>query len=463
MYYRLTDDYALRSFLPGIHFLYHRRVAEPQQINNESFEILKKCDGLHDLEEDDALKLISDKGIIRACSKGEVWSDWSAHKSHDHRIVTSMNLMITGKCNYNCLHCFNASDNAALMKEWELEELKDLFDMASECGIHAVTLTGGEPLLHPHFEDIAREIRKRNMVLEKLTTNGYFLNEDTLKLFKKLDFSPLIKISFDGIGHHDHMRGHKGAEEDALRAFRLCREKGFSTLAQTQVYKGNLDTMKETIGLLEELGASGMRIIRTTETPRWTENVPDGTIPVREFFEKMLELAKWYTSQDHDMTLILWRFLVLLPKKRKYRMVLVPQKNGEYHPDKPLCLGNRLMISITCEKEVVPCLQMSGTLNKYGTHFDSLKDRSLKEVITQGKWLDTVCKNRAWLRENSAQCGKCEWFRYCAGGCRALGILDSFIENGTCDYTRNDPMACMFFREGWYDRIKNELKDYEDI
>ena len=33
-----------------------------------------------------------------------------------------MNWMITGKCNYNCLHCFNASDNSPLVSEFTLSE-----------------------------------------------------------------------------------------------------------------------------------------------------------------------------------------------------------------------------------------------------------------------------------------------------------------------------------------------------
>ncbi len=462
MYYRLTEDYAIRSFWPGDHYLYIRNRPKPGKMDERNFELLSRCDGLHDLEESSMLKLVLGEGVIEPCEKGRVWSDWSAHRYHDHRYVPSMNLMITGKCNYNCLHCFNAADNATLMEEWDFEDLKDLLDQASECGIHSVTLTGGEPMLHPRFADIVKEIRKRNMVLEKLTTNGFYLYEDTLKLFDELGFSPQIKISFDGIGHHDHMRGHKGAEDDAIRAFRLCRENGFHTLAQTQVHRGNIACMKETIGFIEELGAGGMRIIRTTATPRWAANAPDGTIPVEEYFEKMLELASWYLSGDHDMELVFWRFLNILPQK-KYHMVLVPQRNGEFHPGVPLCLGNRMMIAITCEKDVVPCLQMSGLFRKFGISCDSLKERSLKDVITEGKWLDTVCRNRAWLRDNSKECGSCRWFGHCGGGCRGLGILEGYNTTGTYDYSKNDPMACMFYKNGWYDRVKKELKDYEEI
>ncbi len=32
----------------------------------------------------------------------------------DNRYFPATNRMITGKCNYNCLHCFNTSDNASV-------------------------------------------------------------------------------------------------------------------------------------------------------------------------------------------------------------------------------------------------------------------------------------------------------------------------------------------------------------
>lgn len=114
------------------------------------------------------------------------------------------------------------------------------------------------------------------MVLEKLTTNGCFLRQETLDLFRELHASPCIKISFDGVGHHDWMRGVPGAEKDAERAFRLCAENGFRTLAQTQVHRGNIDVIPETLRFLEDLGVTSTRIIRTTPVPRWVKNAPDG-------------------------------------------------------------------------------------------------------------------------------------------------------------------------------------------
>ena len=68
------------------------------------------CDGKHDLESNDTIKRLIDRGYIEECSKGDGPSEWSSLKEYDNYYFPSMNLMITGKCNLNCIHCFNAKD-----------------------------------------------------------------------------------------------------------------------------------------------------------------------------------------------------------------------------------------------------------------------------------------------------------------------------------------------------------------
>lgn len=78
-----------------------------------------------------------------------------------------------------------------------------------------------------------------------------------------------MKISFDGIGHHDWLRNREGAEKTALNAIRLCIENGFRVKVQTNVHRLNLDSMLPTAEMLDDMGVDEMRIIRTTESPRW--------------------------------------------------------------------------------------------------------------------------------------------------------------------------------------------------
>lgn len=463
MYCRLSDDYALRAWKFAPHGVYYRFSAKPLRTDEKTFELLRKCDGLTELEENEALKNLASSGVIEPCEKGNLPSEWSRYREYDHRFVPAMNLMITGKCNYNCRHCFNAADNAEKMSEWDWDSLMDLFDQAAACGMHAITLTGGEPMLYPRFLDAVREIYKRGMMLEKLTTNGYFLTKEVLAEFRRLKCNPLIKISFDGVGHHDWMRGHNGAEERTIKAFRLCAEEGFETSAQTQVNRRTIDSIWDTMCFLDSIGVNKMRLIRTTPVPRWIKNEPDGSLPITEYFERMLDITDRYMHGDHRMDVLVWQFIRFFPKEKCYHMEDVISPCGVESPTQPVCPGNRLMMAITCEKDVALCLQMSDYAKYFGYEYDNLGKRRLKDVITEGKWLDAVCTNHYMLKKNGEKCGMCEWFGYCGGGCRALAMLDSAERTGKIDYYAADPVACLFFKGGWYDKVRQRLVDFKRI
>ncbi len=64
MYYRLNDDYALRSWKFVSHAMYHRYAPAPLRVDEETFELLLTCDGEHDLEESEKLRTLCEQGVI---------------------------------------------------------------------------------------------------------------------------------------------------------------------------------------------------------------------------------------------------------------------------------------------------------------------------------------------------------------------------------------------------------------
>lgn len=136
-----------------------------------------------------------------------------------------------------------AADNSPEMDEFSWEECVRLLDECEACGIQSLTLTGGEPMLHPHFMDLCREIAHRNLWLSEITTNGSFITEAVLHALKKLNLNPLIKISFDGLGYHDWMRSHSGAQEQALTAIRLCTAMDVKVRVQTNIHRLNAESI----------------------------------------------------------------------------------------------------------------------------------------------------------------------------------------------------------------------------
>ena len=460
MYFRIPEYIGLRSWSKVPYAYYIKNLPYAQPLTKKEFEIMQLCDAEHDIAFDDTIAELVTRRLIVSCEKGEKPSAWSLYHSYDNRYFPKMNLMITGKCNYNCLHCFNAADNAPLMSEWSFEELCELFQQSKACGIHAFTITGGEPMVHKRFLDILREIHKLDMFVEELNTNGYYITQEILDEMKKIGCYPLIKISFDGIGHHDWMRNRKGAEQKTLDAMQLCIQNGFHVKAQTQVHRKNVASMLPTAKVLNDMGVKEMRIIRTTEVPRWFANAGDACLPIPEYYEKMLDFSEEYQKLNLHMDIDIWQFLRLYPKKKSYHIVPVACAEGEYRPTFPGCRGNRGMIAVTSSGEVVPCMQMSGYLSELDIHFGNLHHTSLKEIIQSGAYMENICTTVGDVREKTKKCGECPYFEYCTGGCRALGLLFSGQRK---DFCGEDITKCMFFENGWYEKTTAALSTWKNL
>jgi MoaA/NifB/PqqE/SkfB family radical SAM enzyme len=193
-----------------------------------------------------------------------------------------------------------------------------------------------------------------------------------------------MKISFDGVGWHDWMRNRRGAEQLALDAVKRCLDNGFKVKIQTQVHRRNVESMMPTARMLNELGVANMRIIRTTEVPRWTANAGGACLGMEEYYEKMLAFAEEYIRSGMEMDVDIWNFLRLHPRGRCFRIDAVTCAGGGYRDGIPGCRDARGMVAVTSSGDVVPCLQISGTMLKMNTHVGNLHRDKLKDLLAAG-------------------------------------------------------------------------------
>ena len=466
MYYKLSPTIALRSFKGVSHCYYRNDKDTASYLNDKEFEFLLLCDGEHDLPEDELTENFLRKKMIVPCEKGDHPSEWSCYKHYDNKYFPKMNFMITGKCNCNCLHCFNAADNAPLMSEWKYEDALDLLDQARDVGIHAFTITGGEPMVHKNFMDIMHAIYERDMIVDELNTNGFFITDEMLDELKSMGCDALIKISFDGIGYHDWMRNHKGAEKITLDAIKRCINHGFRVMAQTQVNAVNYDSLLPTLKLFDEIGVRQVRLIRTTEASRWFQNAGGATLQMDDYYERMLTLAKQVVENNLNIDLMIWLFMRLDNILKSYQITPITCRDGEYRPTAPVCKGTRGMIGVMSNGNLVPCIQMSGSLEELGIRYENVHEHKLKDLITESSYLDAVCTNLHKLRKNCKKCDECKYFKYCCGGCRGIGMICSMdkVEKGYHpDYYGPDLARCLFFSQGWYKKITAAFPDHENL
>ena len=98
------------------------------------------------------------------------------------------------RCNLACEYCNEYDD---FSKPVPTESMFQRVDKLGVLGTSVVTISGGEPLLHPELDEIIRRIRK-NGSIAGLITNGYLL---TAERIEKLNRAGLewLQISIDNV------------------------------------------------------------------------------------------------------------------------------------------------------------------------------------------------------------------------------------------------------------------------
>jgi MoaA/NifB/PqqE/SkfB family radical SAM enzyme len=112
--------------------------------------------------------------------------------STSHPIMA--HIIPTRRCNLSCAYCNEYDDYS---KPVPLETMKHRVDLLGNLKTGIITLSGGEPLLHPELDDIIRHIRQVG-ALAGLITNGYFLMPDRIQRLNDagLDY---LQISIDNV------------------------------------------------------------------------------------------------------------------------------------------------------------------------------------------------------------------------------------------------------------------------
>ncbi len=109
-----------------------------------------------------------------------------------------VHMVATRRCNLSCAYC-NEYDQVS--DPVPVEALVGRVDHLASLGTSIITLTGGEPLLHPHLDEVIARIRRRGIVATAIT-NGYLL---TKKRIQGLNAAGLdyLQISIDNINPDD--------------------------------------------------------------------------------------------------------------------------------------------------------------------------------------------------------------------------------------------------------------------
>jgi len=138
---------------------------------------------------------------------------------------------VTRKCNKGCDYCYLSLTGEDL----SLERIKEIVESSNP---KTVTLTGGEPLMHPNIKELLGFLSKRGNHIH-LLSNGILLNEDYLSAISEANAELFVTYNEPDkrISQNLHQANHKGidvnlhhvlTEQSVESLDDICQDIGFA-------------------------------------------------------------------------------------------------------------------------------------------------------------------------------------------------------------------------------------------
>jgi MoaA/NifB/PqqE/SkfB family radical SAM enzyme len=125
-----------------------------------------------------------------------LWQILKALVSTDHPLLA--HLIPIRRCNLACTYCNEFDD---FSKPVPTDQMLHRVDRLADLGTSVITISGGEPLLHPQLDDIIHRMRQRRVV-SGLITNGYLLTADRIQRLNRAGLE-WLQISIDNVNPDD--------------------------------------------------------------------------------------------------------------------------------------------------------------------------------------------------------------------------------------------------------------------
>lgn len=328
------------------------------------------------------------------------WSLQNVHDIHeylvDDRKTEDIILEITSYCNQKCLHCFVGDElNQGMMA---FSQVIRVIDDALAHDIRKLTLSGGEPTLHPQFIDILQYLLATNAEVTILT-NGQRLRPGHLEAFRHPNV--LVKVPLLGWGaSHDLMTHRRDSFERTIANIRHMVALGIQVKLTSTVTKVNLNDMDHLDALAREL------------------NIPLEKSPI---YPAGYARDNWDQLFPESYNDIVERSGRVEPESTTNLLQIgeaVPQTDEKAAVFGCADCGTQ-MHAIKSDGKVIPCLLLRERLFQFG----DLTHESLDTVYASNN------ENRARVKQlfsydKLETCNACEARYACrGGGCRAVSYL----------------------------------------
>ena len=322
--------------------------------------------------------------------------------AYENQIPLAVNLELTHHCNERCRHCYI---DFTAPPPLPAEHWKRWLDELAEMGTLLLTISGGDPLLHPEFEEIYRHAHAGGFAI-RLFSNCLKLDDQILSLLNEC--KPL-NVQTSLYGHtaelHDDITRTPGSFEKTTLAVKRLREIGLPVLMKSTWMQPNIAHALEIEKLAYELGGDFQGSVRIM--PARTGN--DENTRLRPSMEQLTSLYSIERSKVRGWSI----------EPPAGNMALDEEEFTSNGLDYP-CGAAIITMRIAPDGQVFPCVQF----NKAG---GNATQKPLREIWESSPWFEEL---RALRQSKAEECNQCSLVQHCFR-CPA----DAYEESG-------DPLGC---------------------
>jgi radical SAM protein with 4Fe4S-binding SPASM domain len=317
--------------------------------------------------------------------------------------LDSINALLTNACNLKCKHCYLQSGHC-LANELTGKEWVTVLKQAQQLGVFGVNVSGGEPLLHKDFIEIAEYIASIQTFNANLNTNGTLINQGNIGLIAKAFSSVQISIDDVNAAKHDSIRGKQGSFQKAVQAIKKLVDlqvpvslaltlmpENIASLASLVAFCDNLGVRTLNIGMVVNIGRASTNNLLPSADSSWQE--------LNSYIDRMyLELRK--LRDQHSNLKILLPFRI--------NSTELQTDNGKRF----ICSGDHTqIIYVMADGTVMPCDKLPKEIFGYG----NIREKSLKDL-----WLSSKMQEfKLMTPKHLPKCEKCHHLALCGGACVA--------------------------------------------
>jgi radical SAM protein with 4Fe4S-binding SPASM domain len=172
----------------------------------------------------------------------------------EHRVMHSLVLELTYRCNEKCVHCYCPQKQD--QSELSSANLVALLDEFEALGGMQLQLTGGELFIRKETRDLLRHLQQRQFVVS-LISNLTLLDDELLDLIEPIHPRSVgCSIYSADPAIHDQVTGVPGSHTKSMTSIRALRQRGIPVVLKTPLMKHTVSGWRQVEELARDLGCA---------------------------------------------------------------------------------------------------------------------------------------------------------------------------------------------------------------